>query len=579
VTLNPVDDAYVASDNAAFNFGQVTTLQTDSSPIKEAYLKFNLQSLGGLSIPLATLRMFVADGSGHLQNIKQVADNSWTEDTLTFNNRPPKGATITSFTQSSGGVWVELNITSYVAANAGSFMSLAIDSNGTNPFAFNSAEAASNRVELVIYHGAIPTPTPTSTPAPTPTPTPTPAPGTPTPTPTATPTPAPGTPTPTPGATPDPNGYKGPSFSGASAPTGEKPQSKLWFNDGIWWGSLLSTAAQEFHIHRLDWATQTWTDTGILVDTRNGADADVLWDGTKLYIASVVPFSTSSGDRAELRRFSYNAATDTYTLDSGFPATIVSGISMETIVLAKDSTNTLWVTYTNMNAVWVVHTTTDDSTWGTPFTMPVPNVANLTADDISAIVAFDSKIGVMWGNQNTYEYYFATHADGEADMTWQYSVALAIPEGSDDHINLKALSGDPAGRVFAAVKTSLNSSNDPLIMLLVLEPDGTWTNHTFSRVSDDQTRAIVQIDQQNRTLYMFAAAPCCSGGAVYYKQTSLDAISFPTGSGATFMQSAGDNCINNPSSTKQNHTNATDLVAFAGANCTSSYFHNKIDLP
>ena len=50
------------------------------------------------------------------------------------------------------------------------------------------------------------------------------------------------------------------------------------------------------------------------------ADVDALWDGAKLYIASVVPNSTSAANRAELRRYSYNAATDTYTLDSGFPA-------------------------------------------------------------------------------------------------------------------------------------------------------------------------------------------------------------------------------------------------------------------
>ena len=24
-------------------------------------------------------------------------------------------------------------------------------------------------------------------------------------------------------------------------PSGEKPQSKLWFNDGIWWGSLFNS--------------------------------------------------------------------------------------------------------------------------------------------------------------------------------------------------------------------------------------------------------------------------------------------------------------------------------------------------
>jgi hypothetical protein len=342
---------------------------------------------------------------------------------------------------------------------------------------------------------------------------------------------------------------------------------------------LFNTSVGDFHIYRLDRATQTWTDTGVLIDPRANADADVLWDGSKLYVVSVVPFNTSTGNGALLRRFSYNATTDTYTLDSGFPVTIVSGASMETIVLAKDTTNTLWVTYTRNNAVWVVRTTTNDSTWGTPFTMPVADVSNLSADDISSIVAFDSKIGVMWGNQNTEKYHFATHADGDGDMTWQSGPALAIPNGADDHINLKALNGDSAGRVFAAVKTSRTGATDPLIMLLVLKPDGTWTNHAFSTASERHTRPIVQIDQQNRKLYMFAAQPCCSGGTVYYKQASLDAISFPTGLGASFMQSDSDVCINNVSSTKQNLTSSTDLVAIAGADCTRSYFHNNINLP
>src|SRR5688572_26928326 len=35
-------------------------------------------------------------------------------------------------------------------------------------------------------------------------------------------------------------GYRGLYFadSGVSAPSGMKPQSKLWFNDGFWWGAL-----------------------------------------------------------------------------------------------------------------------------------------------------------------------------------------------------------------------------------------------------------------------------------------------------------------------------------------------------
>ena len=54
-------------------------------------------------------------------------------------------------------------------------------------------------------------------------------------------------------------GYRDFSYDAASvvAPTGAKPQSKLWFNDGTWWGSLFNRSAEEHHIYRYDRATHT----------------------------------------------------------------------------------------------------------------------------------------------------------------------------------------------------------------------------------------------------------------------------------------------------------------------------------
>src|SRR5260221_11684271 len=47
-------------------------------------------------------------------------------------------------------------------------------------------------------------------------------------------------------------GFKDQSFSGAStAPSGSKPESKLWFNDGIWWADMWDTTSSQFHIFRL----------------------------------------------------------------------------------------------------------------------------------------------------------------------------------------------------------------------------------------------------------------------------------------------------------------------------------------
>lgn len=54
----------------------------------------------------------------------------------------------------------------------------------------------------------------------------------------------------------------------ANDPTGEKPESKLWWNDGFWWGSLFETTSNTYHIYRLNWGSQTWEDTGVQLDDR-----------------------------------------------------------------------------------------------------------------------------------------------------------------------------------------------------------------------------------------------------------------------------------------------------------------------
>ncbi|HET8681782.1 MAG TPA: hypothetical protein VFM54_07890, partial [Micromonosporaceae bacterium] len=57
-------------------------------------------------------------------------------------------------------------------------------------------------------------------------------------------------------------GYAGPATTGdGSAATGEKPQSKLWWNDGSWWSVLFHTGSQTHRIFRLDLSTQHWVDT------------------------------------------------------------------------------------------------------------------------------------------------------------------------------------------------------------------------------------------------------------------------------------------------------------------------------
>ena len=149
-------------------------------------------------------------------------------------------------------------------------------------------------------------------------------------------------------AAPGDFGHKDHSFgTGTSAPTAEKPESKLWYNDGFWWGSLRGATGGYF-IYRLDPSTETWVNTGVALDDRVGSHADMLWDGTKLYAASQ-NFSTGgalTGGTARLYRYSYNTGTNVYSLDNGFPVTMRANIRSETLVIAKDSTGRLWSTWT-----------------------------------------------------------------------------------------------------------------------------------------------------------------------------------------------------------------------------------------
>jgi hypothetical protein len=197
-----------------------------------------------------------------------------------------------------------------------------------------------------------------------------------------------------------------------STPTGEKPESKLWWNDGFWWGSLCSSTDSSYHIFRLDLATQTWVDTGTQLDDRPSSKADTLWDGQKLYVASHI-FSASGAPSSNpsqwgrLYRYSYDPAAKSYSLDRGFPVHVTRGRS-ETLVVEKAVNGQLWITYVEDRKVMVNHSIGGDTAWATPFGLPANGSTNLASDDICAIISFDRasatpRIGISGATRTTKE--------------------------------------------------------------------------------------------------------------------------------------------------------------------------------
>ena len=372
-------------------------------------------------------------------------------------------------------------------------------------------------------------------------------------------------------------GYQGQHFSGTgTAPTGAKPESKLWWNDGSWWSIMWDEVAGDNYIHRLNRATQTWVSTSIEVDNRSGTRADVIWDGTKLYVASH-PYANHAQQTtvgARLYRFSYDTVTDRYTPDAGYPARI-NDWRTESLVIAKDSTGRIWATWNQGTQIMVNRSLTTPSSWGTPFTLPATGATGITTDDISSIVSFGgNSVGIMWSDQTRGAFGFAVHRDGTGVTTWTKEVPLSGTLMADDHINLKS---DAAGRVYAAVKTSKTASNDPLNYLLVRPPTGgTWAQHVYGFVRDHHTRPIVVLDQSHDLVHVFATAPE-TGGSIYQKTVEADNIAFSSGLGTEVIRDADSPDVNDATSTKQSITADSDLVIQASDDTLNYYWHNVLE--
>lgn len=371
-----------------------------------------------------------------------------------------------------------------------------------------------------------------------------------------------------PAAAATPVTYQGAAYPTAGpAPTEDKPQSKLWYNDGAWWGLLRVSAGVT--IHRLN--DHVWRNTGTVVDERIASTGDALWANGKLYVGSRV-----SGGAMRAVRFSYNASTDTYSRD--FSKQVAAG-GTESMSIARDSKGRLWVAYTQRARVYVAHSTTSDTSWSAPFLVPVSD-NSVASDDIAAIIAFNGKIGVMWSDQGNDVMRFAVHSDGATPTSgWTLEKALSGPNLADDHINLKSLTQDSQGRIFAAVKTSRGDdgepSTDPLIVILQRSGTGAWSSAVAARVGDRLTRPQLALDSSNGRLYVVMANE--GGGTVYYKSSAMSSLSFPTGKGAPFVRWSGAD-INDPSTAKHPVTTATGLVVLASDDEAKRYYHGELSL-
>jgi hypothetical protein len=146
-TFNPMADAYVNEGSSTTNYGTATTLRADASPLVRSYLRFNVQGLSG-TVTGVTLRIFTNSSSNAGYEVRNVADNTWSEGTINYSNAPAMDNVTASSGQFGASAWTTVDITPLVNGN-GSY-NLALTTISGTAFSLASRESGANAPQLVI---------------------------------------------------------------------------------------------------------------------------------------------------------------------------------------------------------------------------------------------------------------------------------------------------------------------------------------------------------------------------------------------------------------------------------------------
>ena len=195
LTFDAIEDAKVEQANPAVNYGALTLLEVDGSPVRHFLVKFQVSGLTG-PVTNARLRLYSIGTAVAGGNVHGVA-NTWDETTVTWSDAPAAGTQLGSYGGVVPNTWYEVNLAGYVTGD-GTY-SFRIQPTTNDGAEYRSSEGgATTMPQLIVEFNNLVTPTDTPTPTETGTPTDTPT-ITATPTDTGTPT---NTPTPTDTATP-----------------------------------------------------------------------------------------------------------------------------------------------------------------------------------------------------------------------------------------------------------------------------------------------------------------------------------------------------------------------------------------
>src|SRR3954454_16309734 len=160
-TFTPAADSYVDNSLPSTNYGTLTKIRTDGSPVVRSYLRFDVQGwVPGTN--RATLRLTPASSINTGLLVTRVADTTWGEKTITASNAPPLGSAIATTAAPKTGVAVSGDGTAAISASG--LVSFAVTSNDATAEALAIREAgAATSPQLIVDTVDTTAPAPTLT--------------------------------------------------------------------------------------------------------------------------------------------------------------------------------------------------------------------------------------------------------------------------------------------------------------------------------------------------------------------------------------------------------------------------------
>lgn len=152
-SFTAVADAYVTNKSPTNNFGTASTLQTDTSPLTETFLRFALSGLAGLRVERAVLQLTVSTAAGSDSvaggTLYAMSDNGWLESTVTYATRPPiDGPALGVLGAVAKSQVVEIDVKSAIAGDG--TLTFALVPTSSDDAKYKSRESSSGRPKLLL---------------------------------------------------------------------------------------------------------------------------------------------------------------------------------------------------------------------------------------------------------------------------------------------------------------------------------------------------------------------------------------------------------------------------------------------